>query len=167
MVDTEEFIQLLKDDNQTKLEEVYSNFSSSKIDFTQVYNEIKDIEGNSSVYRVLGTFIYMWAHHGTESEQAKGLYYLKKSEKLGNKGAKMNIVDILTIRPHWTDDNAEWVDLAADVVKMMDSYIELEEKCDELEKRNKELEMENLDLKYRPNGVGYMEAKVEFESFCD
>lgn len=181
MVSTEEFIKLIKDDNQEELQKLYRNENSLTvgwsrgIDFREVYNEIKDIENNSSVYRALGTWIYICPQDSTETMQAKGFYYLKKSEKLGNKGAKEDIKDLLEFRDTYQDNNGNFVDLATDVMKIMDDYIELEKRFAELERRSVELEKDNtkllkrneileMELKYRPDGIGYMEAKRDFES---
>jgi len=166
---TKRFIKLLKDDNQEELDRIYANYSRwSNINFDQVYDEIKDIEGNSSVYRALGAFIYRGGITNiVEPDMAKCFYYLKKSEKLGNKGAKTNIDQLLRIS--YSDDNEQYIDLAKDLLKMMDNHIELEKENEKLKKECARLEMENIDLRYRPpesGGPGYIKAEHEFNDYA-
>lgn len=161
---TSRYIQMLKDDDQVGLEKLYSSNEPTEkltnIDFDKVHQEIKDIH-NSSVYYVLGTFIYLWGHTSNPniSDEGKALYYLQKSVRMGNQCAT-KIVDTI-----YNEDDI----CSRDIFKFMDLHIDLEEKYEklieynqQLEKKVKEQEDEITEMKYRPDGIGYQEALADF-----
>jgi TPR repeat protein len=89
MVETEQFIQLLKNDDTEKLNLIYiKNNWQKDIDFEKVYPEIKD-EKNGSVWNIIG---YMYNYgYGVEQDYSKALEYYVLSAEQNNADAQLNL----------------------------------------------------------------------------
>jgi TPR repeat protein len=213
MIDTEQFIQLLKNDNIDHLNLIFIKYNWNKdIDLEKVYQEIKD-EKNGSVWYILG---YMYhSGYGVEQNYSKALeYYLLSAEQnnafaqlyLGlmynngigveqnyskaleyyhlsakqNNSDAQNYIGDMYYYGYGVEQNyskaleyfllsAEQNNLMAQMMlgKFSNEIIALKRdfnsKINNLEEKIGELEAEIIELKYRPGGIGYQEAKNEFE----
>jgi lipopolysaccharide biosynthesis regulator YciM len=213
MINTEQFIQLLKNDDAEQLNLIYIKHNWNKeIDFEKVYQEVKD-KKNGSVWNIIG---YMYSN-GIEVEQnySKALEYYHLSAAQNNSNAQNNI-GMMYGNGYGVEQNyskaLEYYLLSAeqnnafaqlnlghmynhgkgvekDYSKALEYYIlsaelndptaqdmlgtfsneiialkrDFNSKNRQLEEKIGELEAEIIELKYRPGGIGYQEAKNEFE----
>jgi len=212
MINTEQFIQLLKNDDAEQLNLIYIKHNWNKeIDFEKVYQEVKD-KKNGSVWNIIG---YMYSN-GIEVEQnySKALEYYHLSAAQNNSNAQNNIghmyhygkgveqnyskaLEYYLLSALRSEQNNAFAQLnlghmyengygvEKDYSKALEYYIlsalhcavRSEQNDSEAQKilgtfsneiiafykKNRQLEAENIELKYRPGGIGYQEAKNEFE----
>jgi len=91
MSETDEFIQLLKDNNHDELEKIYMKYNwQNNIDFKTVYQAIKDIEVKDDyIHNILG-LIYEEGWIGVK-DYTKALYYFQLSAEQNNSWAQCNL----------------------------------------------------------------------------
>ncbi len=89
---TQHLIQLLKDDNQKELYEIYAkNEWKNNIDFKTVYDEIASLE-NSSIHHMIG-YMYRYDHH-VEQDYEIAFHHYQLSADQGNNCALTNLGDM-------------------------------------------------------------------------
>jgi hypothetical protein len=125
---------------------------SNEIWLKPVYDQVKDIDNSSANYYCGFYFMGGWS---VEEDSLKGIKYMIKSIKQGNKYAEEYIRIIKE-------------DCCEDYTGILfDGFFELENENIELKRKIEMLEMENADLRYRPGGVGYQEAREDFETHME
>jgi hypothetical protein len=152
-------IQLIKDDKLTINLIVIDWMVGISLWMDGIYNEITDVENGSAYYYKGFYHVSGW---GKPYDPVTGFKYLTKAIRLGNQYAAEYIQDC-------KDNDTEWDELILfpaieELIDLEDRTKELEAKNNELQKENTELREENIELKYRPNGIGYEEAKADFET---
>jgi hypothetical protein len=179
---TEEYIQLIVDNDKDKLYKFYDNpFWSVSIDFGILFEKINNLsELNPSAQNVLGLIYYYG--FGVEKNYEKAAQYFKLSSDGGDRYAQSNLSIVYkngnyvksiyygwmshkngyknALRMLINDSLSEY--RISNINDLILKYKELKKRNKELEKRNKELEQENIELKYRPNNIGYQEAEEDF-----
>jgi hypothetical protein len=213
MIDTEQFIQLLKNDDTEQLNLIYIKYNWQKdIDFEKVYQEIKDEKGGS-VWHMLG---YMYKNcKYVDQNYSKALEYYILSAEQNNSYAQNNLghlyengygveqnyskaLEYYHLSAEQNDPNAQFnmghmyengYGVQQNYSKALEYYLlsakqnnlkaqmmlgkfsneiialkrDFNSKNRQLEEKIGELEAEIIELKYRPGGIGYQEAKNEFE----
>lgn len=135
-------------------------------DYIKAFNNYKTSArlGNPYVYCDLA---FMYFHgYGIMTNKRKAIKYVLKC---------IDIVDDIKFTNAMVYDLKIWIRLDTDLssylvdkfLKNKEKYTELKIHNKELEKRIKNLEAENIELKYRPDSIGYQEAKSNFDSLLN
>jgi hypothetical protein len=146
-------IYLVKNDKlDLDIEDIKVN---NKKMYKQVYDQVKDIENSSAHYFCGVSIINGWTK---EEDKLKGFKHIIKSIKLGNKYAQM----YMDITSYYYEDVHVRI-----LLEGLYELIDIQNENIELKCKIEILEMENADLRYRPGGVGYQEAKEDFETHIE
>ena len=99
---TQHLIQLLEDDNQKELYEIYiKNGWKNNIDFEMVYDIIFNLK-NPSIHNMIG-YMYRYGRH-VEQDYEKAFHYFKLSADQGNQCAQDNLGNMYYYGRHVEQD---------------------------------------------------------------